>query len=197
MIKSNVMLVESQFDSLPYLDREFNEYELAAARNLIEYEVRNAGDSKGIHQLVPEDKSTFLTPGLLEIMNNCGKMDKGVDIDKYNNLYTKSGEVDVKNAYIALAYQQSRLENLQLLAEHGKNQWLVGNDQLYYKVQQLQKTINNAHDSIEQINSERRKVQLDAKPTLDYLDERWKSSLKNLVDVNVACAELEAKVRNK
>lgn len=131
----------------------------------------------------------------IAIRERGGQVEKGIDLDRYTNLYDDKGDLDPKKAYVSLAYSRGRLENLNLLSGYGKNQWLIGNDQLQTKLKELEETLEEQNKTLEAINNDRKIRQQESQTTYEYLQTRWKEGLKNVVDVNVECLRLEQQLR--
>lgn len=119
-----------------------------------------------------------------------------IDLSRYTNPFdestqSSSSNPSLKNAYIALAYAQDRLENLSMLEEYGKNQWLVGNDELDQTVSQLEAAVREERAALELTQQERRTRQENSKVTMEYLEKRWVEGIRNVVDVNIAVLQLK------
>lgn len=169
-----------------------------AAKEAIDSELENV-DRKTFHpNLPPLEKTSFLTSVLEEeiaIHERGGQVEKGIDLDRYTNLYDNKGHLDPKKAYVSLAYSRSRLENLNLLTEYGKNQWLIGNDQLQTKLKEMEGNLEEQNRTLEAINNDRKLRQKESQTAYEYLQTHWKDGLKNVVDVNVECLKLEQQLR--
>lgn len=195
------MLIESQLDSLPYLDPTPSEDEVVSAKELIEEEFKKSGYSNEQQHpsLFPINEKSYITPLLQEELRTRergGKIENGIDLDRYTNLYDDKGKLDLNRAFVALAYTKTRLENLTLLGEYGKNQWLIGNDQLEQNLKQLEQDLEEQNKILESIHNERKLKQQEASTTYEYLQTRWKNGLKSVVDVNVECMKLEQQIRS-
>ncbi|KAA8900549.1 hypothetical protein TRICI_006195 [Trichomonascus ciferrii] len=193
------MLVESQLDSLPYLDAVPTEEEVVAAKATIDKELETVSRNTPHPALPPLEKTSFLTSVLEEeiaIRERGGQIDRGIDLDRYTNLYDGKGNLDPKKAYVSLAYSRGRLENLNLLNEYGKNQWLIGNDELQTTLKELEENLEEQNRTLESINNDRKIRQEESQTMYEYLQTRWKEGLKNVVDVNVECLRLEQQLRH-
>lgn len=121
----------------------------------------------------------------------------GIDLTRYSDLQNAAGApgaLNLKHAYVALEYADARAEALTLLGEYGRNQWLIGNDQLEQTLKQVELEVERERARIEAVNAARREQQSGVKTTLEYLESRWREGIRNVVDVNVACLQLEASV---
>lgn len=146
--------------------------------------------------LPPLPTRSLLTAALETEMKEIesGVRTKGIDVSRFQ---PTSDNCSLEQLYCLLSYSKSRHENLALLSEYGKNQWLIGNDQLEQLLKQLEQNLENINRAIENINSERKTKQVDMETTYKYLDSRWRDGIKNLVDVNVACIKLEQEINNQ
>lgn len=178
------MTIDSHFDSLPYLDDEPTEEEVREINLLI---LKEAGSfTHPHHDIGPEYTSTHLSQSMEDYIK--GPREPGIDLSRYTEL----NHTDKKQVRLALAYADDRYENLTLLSEYGKNQWLISNDFLDQDLKLLSTKVEEERMLIDSVNAERRQQQLDIQTTYSYLENRWKESLRNVVDVNIACLELEA-----
>jgi hypothetical protein len=127
---------------------------------------------------------------LLRIETGSTSLKGGIDLSRYTDLQDGKS-LKTQQTYVALGYTLSRQENLSLMGEFGKNQWLIGNDQLEKSLKELELELQEQKKAIEVVNNERKRKQLEAQPTLTYLESRWRDGIKGLVDVNLACLKLE------
>lgn len=213
-------MVNSQLNSLPCtyihivcfklvtnsaldLDTEPTESEIAAIKALIETELspdlaNNVPHPDAAHLFSNKSKHT-VSPALDQYIKDVGKSrtrapGEGIDLTRYSDLQSGQGALNLKHAYVALEYAESRAESLTLLAEYGRNQWLIGNDQLEQTLKQVELEVERERAAIEAVNGVRRDQQSGVKTTLEYLETRWREGIRNVVDVNVACLQLEASV---
>uniref|UniRef100_A0A060TF68 ARAD1D13420p n=1 Tax=Blastobotrys adeninivorans TaxID=409370 RepID=A0A060TF68_BLAAD len=182
-------------DSLPYLDPEPLGDDVRRARKLIQSE---AALSEAPHPSLQPVAESFLTAALEEEVNKKaeGHTLDAIDLSRYTDIFDEDGNIDLNKGKVALAYARSRVENLSLQAQYGKNQWLISNDQLEQTLKRLELELENSNQELEQINNDRQKNQLDSKTTLEYLQTRWQEGVRNVIEVNVACLKLEQQLRS-
>lgn len=171
---------------------------MVAAQQLIEQEASKSLASSKLHPNLGELRQSFLTDAVkeqVETLENGGKLEKGIDLSRYANLFDKSGDLKIKEAYVALGYSELRQEDLSLLAEYGKNQWLIGNDNLSRTLERTEMALQEAQNDIDRINADRKRRQEEMRPTLEYLESRWRTGIRNTIDVNVACLQLQNEIK--
>jgi pre-mRNA-splicing factor SPF27 len=174
------------------------EDEVVAARGLIEREASKSLAKEDLHPSISKLDKSYLTDAIKHQLNeieNGSKLEDGIDLTRYSNLFDKNGQLKLREAYVALGYSELRQEDLSLLAEYGKNQWLIGNDNLERTLQQAETTLQDIQMDIDRINSDRKRRQEDALPTLEYLEARWRAGIRNTIDVNIACLQLENEIK--
>lgn len=117
-----------------------------------------------------------------------------IDLARYTELSGTHG-LKLKQAYTALVYAAQRHEDLTLLAEYGRNMWLMGNDALEQELKAVELAVEQARREVETVNAARRAQQADVSTTVEYLNKRWRDGIRSVVEVGVACAELEQQKR--
>ncbi|CAN6665274.1 hypothetical protein TRVA0_037S00122 [Trichomonascus vanleenenianus] len=190
---------EFTIESLPYLDSPVNEEEIVAAKRLIEKEFDRIYTDEA-HPAVAKPKKSFLTPALeaeVRRIEDGAEREGGIDLSRYNDVYvdgTNGRRLNMERAYPLLYYTKSRLDNLDLLAVQGKNEWLMGNDQLENSLKALEELYTARKREVEQVNESRKAAQMNSKPMHDYLNERWKTGIQNVIDVKLECLRLEQEI---
>ncbi|KAK0388216.1 hypothetical protein NLU13_4461 [Sarocladium strictum] len=193
-------------ESLPYIDKEPSEQSLAAARALISAEVTassekptaalppSAGDSLKLSQaleteLLRVSSSTALNP---------------LDLSRYEAQEppaTTSSPADLlppfTNSCISSTYLASRAQNLDLLDKHGKNAWLLGNNELEAELKRLEAELTATKAEVDRVNLERRRRQEEARGEMEILEEGWKKGIGRVLETEVAVEELRAKIREE
>ncbi|KAF5092249.1 hypothetical protein D0Z03_002959 [Geotrichum reessii] len=181
----------SQLDALSFIDPEISAEERTAVNLLIEKETRIAGPYP--HPDLRKTRPSRLSPELEDYVAHIStSRNKGIDASRYT--LTDSDAEDTRKLYLLMFYAQQRRENLELLAQHGKNQWLLGNDQFERDLKVLELALQEDGARVRQLTLDRETQQTDVRMTFEYLENRWRESLKNVVDVNVACLGLEATI---
>lgn len=183
------------------MDAVPSDKEIQLAKELIEREADHLNSSK-LHSNVVADSKSFLTPMLEKQLSRISQnepLEHEIDLDKYSKLHTKdsigSSVLNIERSIVALEYSCIAQENLSLLAEYGKNQWLIGNDQLEQKLKKIEEKIQDEKRQIDSINWERKTKQSESASTFEYLEDRWKDGLKRVLDVNVANLALESELK--
>lgn len=173
--------------SLPYIDETPTTEQVQAAEALI------AEETGPLNTSIPASKKTRLSEAMEAYVSD-RKRPKGIDISRYANFEDTDGNIELKTAYTALEYTLSRADAVAALAQYGRVQWLVGNDELDRELKQVDKRLLAAKQSLETVNIGRKRKQNDVADTLQYLEKRWKGLLGDLVDVGVKNAVLEAEL---
>lgn len=182
-------MISSQLDALSFIDAEVSAEERAAVAQLIEQEVETT-TTANLHPDLAAIRPSRLSSELEDYISNISvHRGHGIDPSRYN--LTDKDTADTRKLYLLAFYAQQRCENLELLAQYGKNQWLLGNDQFEQDLKALELVLQADGTRVRQLAIEREAQQTDVRVTFDYLENKWRESLKNVVDVNVACLGLE------
>lgn len=179
--------IATNIPSLPYIDATPTTEQVSDAEKLI------AAETGPINTVIPESTPSKLLPAMENYVED-RKKTPGIDISRYTNLEDSQGNVNLLNAYTALEYTLGRKDNVALLDEFGRVQWLVGNDELDQIVKAVDRQLAASRTELEQINQNRKRKQVAVSDTLGYLEKRWKSLLGDVVDVGVKNAILEAEL---
>lgn len=110
----------------------------------------------------------------------------GVDLSDYSNLDNP------ESLQKSLVFTSLRNKSLRLASKFGKNQWLLSNDLFEESNNQIREELNYKKRKIDEVNLERKTIQLEAKPVIDYLEERWNQGIKSNVDIGVEVLKLQA-----
>lgn len=110
----------------------------------------------------------------------------GVDLSDYSNLENP------ESLQKSLVFTSLRNKSLRLASNFGKNQWLLSNDLFEESNNQIREELNYKKRKIDEVNAERKAIQLEAKPVIDYLEERWNQGIKSNVDIGVEVLKLQA-----
>lgn len=183
-------MISSQLDALSVIDPEISAEERAAVAQLIEHEVESP-TTASLHPDLPAIRPSRLSSELEDYVANISTQGgSGIDASRYT--LTDKDITDTRKLYLLAFYAQQRRENLELLTQYGKNQWLLGNDQFEQDLKALELALQADGGRVRQLAIERETQQNDVRVTFEYLETKWRESLKNVVDVNVACLGLEA-----
>jgi len=106
----------------------------------------------------------------------------------------ESWEEALKMTKHQLLYQTNRLENLELLKLYGANSWRLHNELLVHTENQLQTTVNQLKQEIEQINWQRKRTQTEAGARLHQLEQEWDELISKNLEIEKACIKLEEQI---
>ncbi|KAI9281956.1 Pre-mRNA-splicing factor SPF27 [Sporodiniella umbellata] len=189
-------------DALPYVDRELdNESVKAEVERMIEQEMRRM--KKADRSELPAEINLFENnQALKEELERVHKK-KPLDIldtERYE-LKGPVDEGDVEAWKVAVNNTKSQLEsqagsmfNLELLSKYGANAWRVHNYQLESYLEHLKKDTELIRNQIMDINKERKAEQTQAATTLTSLENKWSDLISQNLQVEIACAALQAEV---
>jgi len=106
----------------------------------------------------------------------------------------ESWEDALKMTKHQLLYQTNRLENLELLKLYGANAWRLHNESLNQIEQQLQNTLNELRQEIEQTNWQRKRAQTEIGNRLTQLESEWHELVFKNFEIEKACIKLEEQI---
>ncbi|KYO48379.1 transcription intermediary factor 1-alpha isoform B [Alligator mississippiensis] len=81
----------------------------------------------------------------------------------------------VNNSMAQLEHQAVRIENLELMSQHGCNAWKVYNEHLVHMIEQAQKELQKLRKNIQDLNWQRKNMQLTAGSKLREMESMWVS----------------------
>ncbi|KAI9138896.1 Pre-mRNA-splicing factor SPF27 [Paraphysoderma sedebokerense] len=122
-----------------------------------------------------------------------------LDLTRYNLEPPKESTLEswkraYDNSLAQLESQKNRIMNLELLQKYGSNAWLYRNYQLEKLLALVQKNIDEAKEAVLEVNKKRKMDQLQTQSTLFTLSTRYNELLSSVVQVETACAGLEAEI---
>ena len=85
--------------------------------------------------------------------------------------------------------------NLELLQKYGANAWRVHNYQLEADLKTIQRNTEQVRQQILEVNRERKQDQTQAAASLQSLENKWSDLISQNLQVEIACAALEAEVQ--
>ncbi|MED6138399.1 Pre-mRNA-splicing factor SPF27, variant 3 [Stylosanthes scabra] len=94
-----------------------------------------------------------------------------------------------------LQYQIIRMENLDLLLNYGTDSWKQHNNRLQVYLSRMQKLAQELSEQIEKVNRERKYHQQNTAHELNALSMQWKDLCQKNIDIQTACASLEARIK--
>lgn len=193
-------------ESLPYIDKEPSEQALAAARALVSAEATASSLDKSSTTLPPSAADSLkLTPALeTELLRISSSTPlKPLDLSRYEaqDIPAQANAAQLlppfTNACISSTYLASRAENLDLLDRHGKNAWLMGNNELEAELKRLETELTEVKAEVDRVNLERRRRQEEASGEMELLEQGWRNGVGRVLETEVAVEELRAKIREE
>ena len=169
-------------------------------------------DYTGIpHHLLPAFPPLNLSLNSAEAKRVAAKQPStAIDVSRYESLEVPtttrptSSEIDfelleawkttLQNAYASSTHLHSRLQNLALLGQFGKNAWLFGNAQLENILQKIEKELIEIKEQSEELNGTRQLTQEGIKGEMDGLNEGWKKSIGRLIEVQLAAEQVKGDI---
>ncbi|CAN9163788.1 hypothetical protein CC77DRAFT_1037637 [Alternaria alternata] len=214
-------LIQESYDHLPYVDTELDAGSLAAARAVINADIRSAGvDTSDMHPaLIPA--AAKYTPTFSDfIAREHARLDdhptsklSGVDLKRYEDLdapenTTPTSDEErpellqrwnkaLKQAYTSSEYVQGRLTQLGLLEKFGKNAWLVGNSQLEDILKGIEAELADLRKQQEEAEMLRQSQQNNASGEIKTLEETWKKGVGRVLETEVAAEGLKLQILEK
>ncbi|KAI8375488.1 Pre-mRNA-splicing factor SPF27 [Blakeslea trispora] len=194
---------DADIDALPYVDRDIADENLKSqVERMIEQEMRR--------MKYTERSSLPLTADLFEknsvLKEELKRVERKEPLDvldtKRYELQGPENENDIEGWKAAVNNTKSQLEsqagsmfNLELLQKYGANAWRVHNYQLEADLQAIQHQTEQVRQQIVQINQERKQDQTQAAASLQSLENKWSDLISQNLQVEIACAALEAEVQ--
>ncbi|KAG0767004.1 hypothetical protein G6F24_003157 [Rhizopus arrhizus] len=196
------MATDVDIDALPYVDRELdNENVKAEVERMIEQEMRRM--KKMERSELPTTINLFEDNESLKQEFDRVQQKKvlnALDTERYE-LKGPSDEDDVEAWKAAVSNTKSQLEsqagsmfNLELLSKYGANAWRVHNYQLETYLEYIKNNTERVRNQILNTNKERKMEQTQAAETLASLENKWSDLISQNLQVEIACAALEAEV---
>ena len=100
----------------------------------------------------------------------------------------------LQKAYTSTTHLSTRLTNLSLLEQFGKNAWLIGNSQLEDILRDLEKELAGLKRETEEVNKARKAAQEGSKGELIGLEETWREGMGRVIEVEVAAEGLHNEI---
>jgi pre-mRNA-splicing factor SPF27 len=193
--------------SSPDIDAPPTEDSLAAARALIDADIKAAGiDASQLHPALIPSASYIPTysPALEQeharlSADPTSKL-SGVDLTRYEGLEPSASDspaewsATLQKAYSSSEYLNSRLTELGLLEKYGKNMWLVGNAQLEDVLKTLEAELAGMKAQIEASEETRRTNQGAVGGEVEILGETWRKGVGRVLETQVAAEALRREI---
>lgn len=128
---------------------------------------------------------------------------EGIDLSRYdidafdNGKDSEISDEQLKNYCVSLVYLQDGLENLKLLEQYGKNQWLLANDSLEQSLQNLQQAVREERAKVSLAKLQKKELEQSAQSSVEYLNNRWTEGIRNVIEVGIANLEMKIKIQDK
>ncbi|KAG1473909.1 hypothetical protein G6F56_000673 [Rhizopus delemar] len=189
-------------DALPYVDRELDDENVKiTVERMIEQEMRRM--KKTERSELPATVDLFENNQALKQEMERLQQKKSLDVldtERYELKGPSDGDdveawkTAVNNTKSQLESQAGSMFNLELLSKYGANAWRVHNYQLEAYLEHLKNDTEGVRNQIMDINKERKTEQLQAAATLASLENKWSDLISQNLQVEIACAALEAEV---
>ena len=140
-------------------------------------------------------------------------LEKGVDLSRYEALEPPpstdpSSDKDrpevlrqwrevLQKAYASSSHLHTRLTNLALLEEFGKNAWLIGNSQLEDVLRRLERDLVVAREQTEEVNKARKGGQEHARGELEGLNQSWQRGIGKVIEVELAAESVRREILDR
>jgi len=200
------MAGEVTVDALPYFDKGYEEPGVReAAIAMVEEETRRYRPTRNYLQHLPVvDVTAFET----SIMKNeferlaARQPMELLSMRRYELPTPPSGQRNdvtaweecVKNSQAQLQHQEIRIENLELMLEHGCNAWRMYNDYLVLMLQEAQKKLQEVKKKIQEVNWQRKNQQIQAGERLHSLEASWVNLVSKNYEIEEAIEKLEMQI---
>ncbi|KAF2258934.1 hypothetical protein CC78DRAFT_537436 [Lojkania enalia] len=210
-------LINESYDSLPYVDAPPDPASLAAAKALIDADVKTAGvDAAQLHPaLIP---AALYTPQFTDALQHeharlqahpSSKL-SAIDLKRYEDLEappntSPTSDEDrpellerwiqvLKRAYTSSEYLNARVTELGLLEKFGKNAWLIGNAQLEDILKAIETDLASVKKQQEEVDALRRSQQESVGGEIKALEETWRTGVERMLATQVAVEGLKRQI---
>ncbi|KAF4026395.1 hypothetical protein G4228_018473 [Cervus hanglu yarkandensis] len=203
MAGTGLVAGEVVVDALPYFDQGYEAPGVReAAAALVEEETRRYRPTKNyLSYLTAPDYSAFET----DIMRNeferlaARQPIELLSMKRYELPAPSSGQKNditawqecVNNSMAQLEHQAVRIENLELMSQHGCNAWKVYNENLVHMIEHAQKELQKLRKHIQDLNWQRKNMQLTAGSKLREMESTWVSLVSKNYEIERTIVQLE------
>ncbi|MCJ1378017.1 hypothetical protein MMC17_001113 [Xylographa soralifera] len=198
-------LIQDTYDSLPYIDLDVSAQARSEVDALLADELPQ-DYAETTHPLLPASPSRkffLIAPEVERVAANQSPnainvsryeileapANNGLTSDENNSELLGAWKTTFQNAYASSTHLHTRLQNLALLDQFGKNAWLIGNAQLENILKEIEKELVETREQIEEVSRARQLTQEGIKGEMDSLSEGWKKSIGRLVEVQLAAEQ--------
>ena len=190
-------------DALPYIDGEYNDPSMKAQVDaLVEAEMRTFKPKDYLAKFPVYEPSFDDHPLLLAewLRVSDGQPMPKMDTTRYQLNPPPDGQQNdleawqraVENAQAQLEHQMTRLGNLELLQQYGANQWRAHLNGLDASTGHLARAHAELDEKIKLVNRKRKAEQEAAGPRLAALEADWVNAVKENLEIEAQCLQLEA-----
>lgn len=199
------------------MDAPPNEAALAAARQLIQSDIKSAGvDPTSLHPaLIPSaDYTPTFSPAVEQeharLQTDPTSKLAAIDVKRYQELEappntTPTTDEDrpalleqwaeaLRRAYTSSGYVSARQADLGLLEKFGKNAWLVGNSQLEDILKALEAELADVRRQHDEVEALRRGQQERVQGEIATLEETWKRGVGRVLETEAAAEGLKQQI---
>jgi len=207
-------LIQDSHDSLPYIDSDLTAQERARIDRELASELP-PGHETALHPSVPEFEPPKFSPLVEQELARKAvnePLTGGIDTARYEALDPPSTDPTsdedrpqvleewretLRKAYVSSTHLQTRLTNLALLEEFGKNAWLIGNSQLEDVLRGLERDLVAVREQTDQVNKARKGGQEDVRGELQGLEQAWERGVGRVIEVEVAAENLRREMLDR
>ncbi|KAH7130269.1 Pre-mRNA-splicing factor SPF27 [Dendryphion nanum] len=213
-------LIHESYDSLPYVDAPPTDHALAAARAVIDADIKSAGiDQSQLHPaLIPAAAYTPNFSDLIEqeharLLTDPTSKLSAIDLKRYQDPDAPPNtdptsdedrpeilakwEKALKAAYVNSEYLNGRITELGLLEKFGKNAWLIGNSQLEDILKNIEAELAVVRKQQEEVEILRRSQQEVVQGEIVTLEKAWKEGIGRVIEAEVAAEGLKQQILEK
>merc|ERR1711934_1261795 len=188
-------------DALPYIDQEYGS--IAGIRNEVERLVRDEMATfkpQALKTPAPDSTDDFKSSQLLaedfERMKRKEEM-SALDVKRYRMEAPEDDEKmpgwknAMNNGKSQVQHQAVRIENLDLMSEHGPMAWRMYNVSLEATHAGVKKKLEETKKEIEEVNKRRKIEQTEGGLKVRELEQQWEELMKKNLNIDAACQSLD------
>ncbi|KAJ8683652.1 hypothetical protein QAD02_019444 [Eretmocerus hayati] len=194
-------------DALPYIDQGYDEPGVReAALAMVEEETRRYRPTKNYLEHIPPLNATAFETDVMkqefERLQNRLPMDV-LSMKRYELPPPPPGKMNdlaswtesVQNSYAQLEHQATRICNLELMTIYGSEAWKTYLQVLMKLVADAQKKLQTLKKQIQEVNWQRKSMQIQGGEKLKALEEEWVGLVSKNYEIEQACVYLEDQIR--